>query len=160
MMGAGKSSTGKAISALTGLKFIDLDAEIESQTHLTINEIFQKKGESFFRSEERRILNAVVNQTHSVVATGGGIVLNPQNVEKMQASGKIVYLAASLETLWERVQHKKDRPLLSVPNPQAVFSRLYQERSSLYESSCYGKIDTDGLSPEATAKKVVDQYLK
>lgn len=160
MMGAGKTATGKALARLAQSKFLDLDEEIESQSHLSINEIFQKKGEPFFRAEEKRLLSEAAQQTDTVVATGGGIVLNPENIEKMRATGRIIYLAASFNSLWERVQGKKDRPLLSVSDPQTVFYQLFQARRPLYEAACYGRIETEGLSPEAVAVKIFEQYLK
>ena len=160
MMGSGKTSTGRALASLGSMHFLDLDEEIESQTHLTINEIFQKKGEPFFRTEEKRILSEAVRGTDTVVATGGGVVLDPENVERMNATGRVIYLAASFETLWQRVRNKKDRPLLSASDPKAVFFRLFQERGPLYETACRGKVDTDGLSPEAVAKQIFKQYLR
>lgn len=160
MMGAGKTATGKELARLARMDFVDLDELIQNETHLGINEIFQKKGEAFFRAEEKRLLAQAAEETHSVVATGGGIVLNPENVEKMKQSGRVIYLAASFETLWARVKDKKDRPLLAVPDPKATFFRLFQERWPLYEASSEGAVPTDRLSPEAVAKKIAEIYLK
>ena len=160
MMGSGKTSTGRALAALTRMKFLDLDEEIESQTHLTINEIFKKKGEPFFRTEEKRILTQASRQSEVIVATGGGVVLHSENIEKMQATGRILYLAASFETLWKRVKDKTDRPLLSVSDPKGVLFRLFQERVPLYESACHEKVSTDGLSPEAVAEKIFGKHFK
>lgn len=161
MMGAGKTATGKALAHLVRMEFLDLDEEIESQARLSINEIFQKKGEPFFRAEERRILErAAAAQSKTVVATGGGIVLNPANVERMRQSGRVIYLSVPYETLWERVREKRDRPLLRVSDPKATFLRLFQERRPLYEASCHGRIETEGLKPEAVAEKIVEEFLK
>lgn len=160
MMGSGKSATGRALAAHTGMKFLDMDEEIQSQTRLTINEIFEKKGEPYFRAEEKRILAEAAKQTDTVVATGGGVVLDTENVEKMRATGRAIYLAASFETLWERVQHKQDRPLLAVSDPKSVFFRIFHDRHFLYESASDGKVGTDRLSPEAVAQKIVELYLK
>lgn len=159
MMGAGKTATGKALAHLARMEFLDLDEEIESQTRLSVNEIFRKRGEPHFRAEEKRVLNWTVGRKNTVVATGGGVVLDPSNVEKMGQTGQIIYLAASFETLWERVKDKRDRPLLAVSDPKATFYRLFQARRPLYESSCSGKIETEELSPEAVARKIVEQYL-
>ena len=159
-MGAGKTATGKALADLVRMGFLDLDEEIESETHLSINEIFQKRGEPFFRAEEKRILCRVTRQTNTIVATGGGIVLDPENVKRMKETGRVIYLAASFESLWNRVRDKKDRPLLRVTDPQGMFYQLFQVRRPLYESSASGKIDTEGLSPEEVAQKIVEFYLK
>lgn len=160
MMGSGKTATGRALAKMAGMNFIDLDEEIESQTHLTINEIFQKKGEPFFRAEEKKILNRTARLANTVVATGGGVVLDRENVETMSETGRIVYLAASLETLWERVKDKRDRPLLAVPDPKGTFLKLFQERRPLYEASSLGVIETDGLTPGAAARKIAEKFLK
>lgn len=158
-MGAGKTATGKALADLARMDFVDLDEEIAGENRLSINEIFQKKGEPFFRQEEKRALARAASRKDTVVATGGGIVLDPQNVEKMKETGKLVYLAATFETLWNRVQDKEDRPLLAVSDPRATFYQLFQRRLPLYESFCSGKVQTDGLSPEAVAKRIAEVFL-
>jgi shikimate kinase len=160
MMGSGKTVTGKAVADLSGMKFFDLDETIENETHLSINEIFKKKGEPYFRTQEKQILLRASQEKNTVIATGGGVVLDPENVERMQKTGLVIYLAGSFETLWRRVQDKRDRPLLSAPDPKAVFSRLFHERRPLYETACHGRVETEGLSPEAVAKKISEQYLR
>lgn len=160
MMGAGKTATGRSLAALTQMDFVDLDEEIEGRTHRSINEIFETRGEPFFRAEEKELLRRISSQGNSVVATGGGIVLDPGNVAQMKSSGKIVYLAASPGILWERVRDKRDRPLLKAADPRATFHQLFGERKSLYESSCDAKIATDGLTAEVVARKIVDEVLK
>lgn len=160
MMGAGKTATGKALAELARMDFLDLDEEIESETHQSINEIFRTKGEPSFRAEEKRILGEAAQRSNTVVATGGGVVLDPANVEKMQQTGRVIYLAASFETLWSRVRDKKDRPLLAVADPKAMFFRLFGERRPLYEASSSGRIEAEGLSPEEAARRIVEQYLK
>lgn len=160
MMGSGKTVTGKELARLMHMDFLDLDEEIESKTHLSINEIFREKGEPFFRAEENGILADAACKSNTVIATGGGIVLAQENIERMQQTGHVIYLKASAEALWERVRNKKDRPLLTVSDPKAILYHLFQERRPLYESSCHVQVDTTGLSPEATAKKIVDECLK
>ena len=160
MMGAGKTAAGKELARLVKMTFLDLDEEIESETRLSINEIFQKKGEPFFRAEERKALARASGQTQTVVATGGGIVLDPRNIEMMRRTGKLIYLAASFETLWSRVRDKRDRPLLAAADPKATFYQLLQVRLPLYEASCTGRVDTEGSAPEAVAKKIVESYLQ
>ena len=160
MMGAGKTATGQALTKLNGMAFLDLDSEIEIQTHQTINEIFRQKGEPFFRAEERKALDRSLKLTHTVVATGGGIVLDPKNIEKMNQAGRMIYLTASFETLWERVKEKRDRPLLAAADPKAVFYQLFQTRVPLYERAGHWKLSTDGLTPEEAAQKIMTHYLK
>jgi len=160
MMGAGKTATGKALADLAAMDFLDLDGEIESETHQSINEIFLKKGESFFRAEEKRILRRAAGQTNTVVATGGGVILDPENVETMRATGQVIYLAAPLEILWKRVRGKQDRPLLRASDPQTLFFELFRKRGPLYEAASHGEIDTEDLAPEAAARWIIERYLK
>ena len=160
MMGAGKTSVGRALARLANMGFVDLDEEIETASRLTINEIFQKRGEPYFRSEEKKALLRVALGSRQVVATGGGIVLDPENLERMRQTGRIVYLSAPFETLWERVKKKKDRPLLAVPDPKATFFQLFQIRRPLYEASSHARVETEGLSAEACAEKITEEYLK
>lgn len=161
MMGSGKTVTGKALADLTGMKFLDLDSEIEKETRLSINQIFRDKGEPYFRTIEKTILNEAAGQTGFVIATGGGIVLDQENVEKMRVTGQIISLNASFDTLWNRIKDKEDRPLLYVDNPQKKFLQILQERTPFYRVASDGRIvQTDGLTPEAAAKKIVEQYLK
>ena len=160
MMGAGKTATGRALAQLVGMDFLDLDETIEAQTRLSINEIFQKKGEPFFRTEERKALEKSSRLPNVVIATGGGIVLDPRNAGQMAETGRIIYLAASFETLWERVRDKRDRPLLAVSDPKAVFRELFQIRTPLYERAGEWKIVTDGLTPDQAAKKIINDCLK
>ena len=160
MMGSGKSSTGKVLAGLARMAFVDLDDEIESQTRMTINEIFEKKGEPFFRAEEKKTLNRVALEMNTVVATGGGLVLDPANGAKMRQTGRVIYLAASFETLWARVKDKRDRPLIAVSDPKATFLKLYEARRPLYEAAGVGRAETDGKSPEEVAEKIFEEFLK
>ena len=160
MMGAGKTATGVALAKLTKMDFLDLDSEIEAQTHQSINEIFRQKGEPFFRAEEKKALERSLKLHETVVATGGGIVLDLRNVESMRRAGRVIYLEAAFETLWERVKEKKDRPLLAVQDPKTVFYQLFQARKPFYEAACESSIATDGLAPQEVARKIVTQHLK
>ena len=110
MMGSGKSVTGKKLALLLKKKFVDLDEEIENRSGRTIRDIFEKEGEDYFRDLESRLLKKV-NPAGQVVATGGGVILRAENIAHMRVTGKIVYLATSLEDLWKRLAGKKDRPL-------------------------------------------------
>ena len=142
------------------MDFIDLDSEIEIRAHQSINEIFSTRGEAYFRSEEKRALNEAARQKNSVVATGGGIVLESANVVLMRSTGRVIYLAASFEMLWGRVRSKKDRPLLKVSDPKAVFLELFRDRRPLYESSSHQRVETDGKTPEAVAGIIAQEVLK
>ena len=165
MMGAGKTTTAFALTGLLNKKnpsiqFVDIDKEIQYREKLSINDIFQKKGESYFREQEKIVLEEVSNQNSVIVATSGGIVLNPENVKKINDTGRVYYLAANEETLWKRVQDKKDRPLLLTENPVVVFSDIYKQRLSYYENSGGIKISTEGCTPQEVASKILHDLNK
>ena len=160
MMGSGKTSTGKVLARLAKMNFVDLDDEIEAQTRLSVNEIFAQKGEPFFRAEEKKALARAAVRQNTVVATGGGIVLNPENVTTMMQTGRVVYLSALFETLWGRVREKRDRPLISVPDPRGTFLKLFEVRRPLYGAAASAEVVTDGLTPEQVAEKACEEFVK
>ena len=157
MTGSGKSVTGKKLAGLLKKKFIDLDEEIQTQSGRTIPDIFEKEGEDYFRDFESRILKKL-NAGGLVVATGGGVVLRPANIARMRATGKIIYLAASLDDLWKRLMGKKDRPLLKGEDPRANLADILGKRSRLYEEASDFQINTDGLSAEEAARKILEIF--
>jgi shikimate kinase len=160
MMGSGKTTTGRALARLAKMNFFDIDEAIEARAHQSINEIFKDKGEEFFRAEEKRLLAEASQKKNTVIATGGGIVLDPENIDKMKATGKVIYLVTLVETLWERVKQKVDRPLLQVRDPREMLTFLFQERCPFYEVAADLRVDTDGLAPEAVAEKILERHLK
>lgn len=160
MMGSGKSVTGKKLAALLGCSFVDLDQWIEDRHHRSINELFEKEGEVFFRTAEAGILKEACGSGPRVVATGGGTILHPENVERMRATGKIVFLQTSPDMLWERVKHKKDRPLLKGVDPRENLMRIFKDRQSRYEQASDLQINTDGQTAEAVAQKIMEELQK
>lgn len=132
LMGAGKTSVGKALARLTGWAFIDSDHEVEFRAGVRIPTIFDIEGESGFRVREAEVIRDIVQRHNVVLATGGGAVLNPEIRKLLAQSGVVVYLRASVEELYHRTRHDKQRPLLQTANPRAQLERLYQEREPLY----------------------------
>ncbi len=160
MMGSGKSVTGKKLALLLGYGFVDLDQWIEEKHRRSITEIFEKEGEDFFRAEEAALLAEACGAGPRVVATGGGTVLRPENIERMRATGKIIFLETSLDLLWDRVKSKKDRPLLKGQNPQAHLAWIFEVRRPVYEKNCDFRVNTDGQSAETVARKILEELRK
>jgi len=154
MMGAGKTATGRELARLLSLAFTDIDDLIVDEVGRSINEIFKGEGEAFFRKAERDVLARVVSRSNQVVATGGGIVLDPMNRERIKATGTAIYLKTGLAVLWQRVQEKKDRPLLRTPEPRETLTELLRERSPFYEALADKSFLTDGKSPSAVAQEI------
>lgn len=131
-MGAGKTTVGRRLSRSIGWQFVDLDQHIEDVTGVSVATIFEIEGESGFRQREALALQQLASVRNMVVATGGGVVLNPMNRTRMAATGIVVYLRAAPELLNERTRHDKSRPLLQVANPLARISSLVEKRDPLY----------------------------
>ncbi|MFH0985455.1 MAG: shikimate kinase [Candidatus Omnitrophota bacterium] len=156
MMGSGKTVTGRALAEFAGYSFVDLDAEIQAAEGCSIPEIFERSGEPHFRAVESSTLERFSKKTQQVVATGGGIVLRPENVQQMKKTGKIVLLKASAECLWQRVRYSKDRPLLNKPDPFGTLRQILNDREFFYEKASDLSVLTDGKSAETVAKEIRD----
>ena len=156
MMGSGKTVTGRQLASLLHYGFVDVDEMIQEKTRRAIAEIFEKKGEAYFRREEAEAIKEAAGVGLRVVATGGGSILVSENVERMRATGKIVYLEASLEVLWQRVRAKKDRPLLRQTDPRESLARIFKDRKALYEKAADLRVLTDDRSATAVAREIFE----
>lgn len=156
MMGSGKSVTGKSLATMLNCGFVDLDDLIQDRTKKTIVEIFETQGEAHFRHEESKLLKEVALGGPRVVATGGGTVLNPDNVLRMKETGKVVFLETSIDVLWDRVKNKKNRPLLKSDDPKSTLLKIFSERMPVYESIADFRVPTDGQGPDAVAEKIYE----
>ncbi|MDP3031668.1 MAG: shikimate kinase [Rhodocyclaceae bacterium] len=132
MMGAGKTTVGKRLAKAIGWQFVDLDQYIENATGVSVTTIFEIEGEAGFRQREAQALKQLATAGKMVIATGGGVVLDPINRARLGASGIVVYLRASPELLYERTRHDKSRPLLQVADPLARIAGLVEKRDPLY----------------------------
>jgi shikimate kinase len=144
-MGSGKSTTAKRLSKRLGCEYIDTDLLIEELEHMSISQIFQNQGEAYFRQKEKDVLCQVIQSQPSVVATGGGIVLDRWNIDLMRDNGVVVYLEANSNVLYERVRGCTTRPLLK---GEELFHRLLHSRLHLYEEAAHHTVHTSDLSEE------------
>ncbi|NMF99792.1 shikimate kinase [Aromatoleum toluolicum] len=134
MMGAGKTTVGREYARRHRMRFIDCDHEIEARTGVKVSTIFEIEGEEGFRRRETQLVDELTRESDLVLATGGGVVLNPDNRAMMSERGIVVYLNVPTPVLWERTRHDRNRPLLQVPNPRERIENLYRERDPLYRS--------------------------
>ncbi len=132
MMGAGKTAVGNALARMLGVDFVDSDDEIERAANMTVSDIFQRDGETFFRAREAEVLARLLAQPPCVLSTGGGAFLAPGNREIIARKGVAVWLKADLDLLWQRVRHKTTRPLLRTPDPRATLAGLLTAREPIY----------------------------
>lgn len=142
MMGAGKSTVGRALARRLGWDFVDLDHEIEAATGVRIPVIFEIEGEAGFRKRESQILAALVKRPHMVLATGGGAVIDPDNRVLLKDNGHVVYLKASVDELYLRTKNDKSRPLLQSGNPRERIATLLKAREAFYEGVSSLQVNT------------------
>lgn len=146
LMGAGKSSVGKALARRLHKTFYDTDQEIERTTGVRIPVIFEIEGEAGFRAREARLLSELALRRNIVLATGGGIVLSEQNRRLLSENGAVVYLRASVSDLWERTRHDKSRPLLRTEDRMGKLHELFVQRDPLYREIAHLIVDTGSQS--------------
>jgi shikimate kinase len=132
LMGAGKSAVGKLVAAELGIPFIDSDHEIERVSRMTIPELFEKYGEPEFRKLENRVIKRLLRTGPRVLSTGGGAFMNGDTRASIKSSGVSLWLDADLETLWERVIKRDNRPLLKTENPKQTLENLMIARYPVY----------------------------
>lgn len=153
-MGSGKTAVGRRLATLLGLTFLDSDAEIEKRTGVDIRFIFEKEGEARFREREREVIADLTARDGVVLATGGGVVLDPSNRERLTTTGTVVYLQASVDTQLERTHRGRSRPLLLAGDPRETLERLRAVRQPLYEEIAELTLDTTGRQVRWVAGKV------
>jgi shikimate kinase len=154
MMGAGKTTLGKALAQRMRLEFIDTDKELVERTGVPVATIFELEGEDGFRRRESAMLAELCGGNDRVIATGGGAILSEANRQLMRRRGTVVYLRARLEHLWERTRHDASRPLLATPDPRATLAMLLQQRDPLYRETAHIVVDSGSQSAATLVTRV------
>jgi shikimate kinase len=157
MMGAGKSSVGRCLQRRTGLHLFDSDEAVSRKLGLSIPEIFDRFGEEKFRQTESEVLREFAPTKPTIVVTGGGTILRPENVGRLKGLGFVLWLDADDRTLFERASRRGHRPLLQTENPQARFEALVAERNPLYAHAADVRIDTSTMNHDEVAEIVLSQ---
>lgn len=153
-MGVGKSTIGRLLANELKLEFVDTDKEIEHRAGADIPWIFDVEGEDGFRLRESRVLEELADKAGCVFATGGGIVLSPDN-RKIIKTGVCIYLKAEVDQLVSRVGKDKKRPLLQNDNPRQVLERVMQIRDPLYREVATWVVQTDSRPPRQVVREVL-----
>lgn len=156
-MGAGKTTIGRLLGRYFGCDFIDSDHYIIEQTGADIAWIFEKEGEAGFRAREARAIKELTALPNIVLATGGGVVMHPQNRECLKQNGITIYLQASVDVQMKRTAKDKSRPLLNTPNPREVLQSLYDIRDPLYREVADIVVATGDGYPKYMMNKVVQE---
>ena len=157
LMGAGKTTVGRAVARRLERTFFDSDHEIEARTGARIPVIFELEGEAGFRDREAQVISDFTSQRDIVLATGGGAILRPENRQALQNNGLVVYLRANPHDLWLRTRRDKNRPLLQTEDPKARLEELFAVRDPLYRECAHFVIETGRPSVNGLVNMVLMQ---
>jgi shikimate kinase len=158
LMGSGKTIISKSLSKKLKADRFSIDEMIETKEKSSINKIVEKKGWPYFRLAEHRIVKKLSRKRSIVIDCGGGIVLNPANIELLKKNGIIFYLKASPQVIYKRLKGDKTRPLLNDPNPLARLKSIYKERLPLYSQADF-IIDASDPSIEGPVAEILKKVL-
>ena len=155
-MGAGKTVVGKTLAANLNKEFVELDELIVQRAGKPITRIFAEDGEIHFRELEIDVTKEVAGKQNQVIATGGGIILNRINIDRLRQNGIIIYLAVSPSEILRRVAGDRARPLLNTPDKEKRIKELLALRRPLYEGAADIKINTTRRSIETIVNEIVE----
>jgi shikimate kinase len=156
-MGAGKSSAGHLVAEQLHFDYLDTDEMIQARAGRSIAEIFATDGEPAFRKMESELVKELAQRTKTVISTGGGLPVNPENLAGLKDYALVVCLWASPEAIWERVKHQTHRPLLHDPDPQQKIRDLLAKREPFYRQADV-LINTELRSVREVAQQVAHQF--
>jgi shikimate kinase len=157
LMGAGKTTVGRALAKKLDKQFIDSDHEIEARTGASIPWIFEIEGEAGFRQRESEVIRDLTAQSDIVLATGGGAILKPENRAYLKERGTVIYLRASINSILQRTSHDKNRPLLQTADPRQRLEQLAHEREPYYLEVADFTIDTGRPNVQSLIQTILTQ---
>ena len=155
-MGTGKSTIARKIKETLNIEQIEMDALIAKGAGMSIPDIFEKYGETYFRDLETEMLRKFQDAKPVVVSCGGGAVLRDENIEIMKGQGKIVLLTATPETVFERVRYSTDRPVLNGNMDVEYIKELMEKRRARYEMAADIVITTDGKTADEICQEILE----
>jgi shikimate kinase len=155
MMGAGKSTIGRRLSARLRMQFLDADAEIEAAAGMSIPDIFDSRGEPDFRDGEARVIARLLDGGPAVLATGGGAFMRKETRDRIRDKAVSIWLKADADTILRRVKRRSDRPLLRTADPESTVGRLISEREPVYQQA-----DLTIWSRDVPHEKIVDECIE
>ncbi len=153
-MGTGKTTIARRLAVELKADYIDLDDLIEDKEGMKIVEIFKLKGEAYFRKVEKEIVSNISSQAGKVIACGGGVVLDEENVKNLKNNGLLICLRAKADVILERTKNYRHRPLLNAADKKAKVEELLHRREPFYARADFS-LDTSCLSEEEVVDKIL-----
>lgn len=158
-MGSGKTTVGERLARRLGYEFQDTDKLIEARAKDTISHIFEQQGEEYFRVLETNLLQELQAQLqHTVLSTGGGIILREVNLRLLKQMGYVIYLKTSPSTIIKRLAQDQTRPLLQGADPAGRIEKLLNYREPIYNKAAHSIVVTDDRSYEEVEEMILDAY--
>ena len=155
LSGTGKTTTGKLLADRLGKVFIDIDIEIEQECGMSVTDIFRIHGEDFFREQERLVIQRLLHKRDTVISTGGGAVLNPDNVCDLKSCGVLVWMKAPPEVIIARIeQDHVARPLLNKPDRLLIIKKMLDDRAEKYQTADVA-VETGTKTPWDVADTII-----
>ncbi len=159
-MGSGKSEVGRRLAERLGMRFADTDEMVEAEAGIPIAQVFQQHGEGSFRELERDAVRKALAADDAVVSTGGGAVIDEDNVALMRDSGVVFYLEVGPRQVERRTDADSSRPLLDVAERVPAIERLLSERKPLYERTAHERVNTDELAIEQVVEEILNRWRR
>jgi shikimate kinase len=156
-MAVGKSAVGRTLARKLGRRFVDLDKIIEKREGMKVKDIFSRKGESYFRRAEKQALAEVLFQGEQVIATGGGVVIDEENIRLLREKSFLVCLTAAPEVLLRRAEKSTQRPLLEGGDRSQRIGELLAQREKNY-AQAHIAVDTSDLTVEQVVEKIIERF--
>ena len=153
-MAVGKSAIGRTLAKKLRRRFVDLDRVIERAEGSKVREIFEHKGEAYFRQLEKQALAEVLEKNNQIIATGGGVILDDQNLQILREKALLIGLSAEMDVLLARAGDATKRPLLQGSNRREKIEILLRQRAARY-AQAHVTIDTSNLTVDQVVKKIM-----
>lgn len=155
-MGTGKTTISRLLTESLGIAMIDIDAEIAKEQGISINEIFTKYGEEYFRDLETSMIERLAAGPETIISCGGGVPLRQRNRDIIKAEGIAVVLTASPKNIYERIKNDNQRPLLKGNMSVEYIADMLEKRREAYASVAHHTIGTDGKTPEEICAEILE----
>src|SRR5215468_335018 len=156
-MAVGKSAVGRTLARKLGRRFVDLDKIIEQSEGMKVKDIFSRRGESYFRRAEKQALAEVLFQGEKVIATGGGVVIDEENLRLLREKSFLVCLTAAPEVLLRRAEKSRRQPLLEGSDHAHRIRQLLAQRERNY-AQAHVAVDTSDLTVEQVVEKIIERF--
>lgn len=158
-MGTGKTTVSTYLSKMLAMEEIEMDQMIAEREGMSITDIFDIHGEDYFRNCESQLLVELQEKNNAVISCGGGVVLREKNIESMKKRGRIVLLTASPKSIYERVRHSNERPLLNNNMNVPYIAKLMEKRRSIYQHAADITINTDNKTIQQICEELIKKII-